>query len=655
MLFFLLPAFILPLLLLPSSSSSYVSFLLPPPSFPPPVYASGIIFTSKIIPSTLKEVPQGFLLKNNSLYACEKECCENLDCLEKRNKNGDLLIQEEEVLFVFGGRGTWSEETTKNCYLNFSVKCQEYLSNNITFYFLTQKKWSTVFPSTSSPSPRYGHQGVLVEILDETLQITRKYYYMYGGLSPINCNGVCSDFWVYEIPWMNQASYPFSKTNWNRGNNWRLLTSSLSPGSRAFHSMIYVKGFIYVFGGISNDNLTNDIWSFNVKTEEWQRLQGCGVEEIKRKGKVWDGGEFERKVGEEEKMFSSDLITYANTNDTSSCYSGSLFYPSCQFLTYSFYSDSDSRIFLFGGISSLKDNNFFFKNDLWAFNLNKLSEKNCYKFEPVVEFSDVNTNYNSYQKPMANGEGSIFKIQNTTYFGIFGGANESGALQDFFLYNEKEQKWLNFTEYIVDLYDVTSNSKVSLTGLFGTVMVPFSEGVILYGGMSFRNNSDNITGFSPNHSNICDGKYKQKNINSSNNLYNFLEKEKLFFQAEGSDPCYKNQFFLNDVTNLYSVYNTKQNVILFAFNYSCEKAANIGNDACFFGRRVCNNKKLYGKNCDLALCEGSFCYYDEENFGEEVCIFCSKHGNIIFNQYITKITISLLKKIKCFYPPPITE
>lgn len=628
MVIFLFPAIIIPLLLLPSSSSSYASFFPSPFSFPPPAYASGIIFTSKMFSSTLKEVPQGFLLKNNSIYACENECCENLRCLEKRNKNGDLLVQEEEeVLLVFGGRGTWSQEATKNCYLNFSIKCQEYISNNLTFYFLTQKIWSSVFPSTSSPSPRYGHQGVLVEVFDEKSQITRKYFYMYGGISP---DGVCSDFWAYEIPWMNQANYPFSQSDWNRGNRWREITSSPSPGSRAFHSMIYVKGFIYVFGGISNDTLTNDMWSFNVKTEKWKMLQGCEVEEIKRKGKVWDGGEFERTVGKEEKMFSSDLISYVNTNDSSSCYSDRLFYPSCRFLTYAFYSDSDDRIFLFGGISSSKDNNFSFENDFWAFNLNELVEKNCYKFEPIFEFSDLNTNYNIYQKPNPNGGGSIFKILNTSYVGVFGGANEVKVLQDFFLYNQNMQKWLNFTEYFDDLYDSTSNNQIYLKGLIGTVMVPFSKGVLLYGGMTFGNNSENTDSIIQNASEICGEKYKEKGINSFNNLNNFLKKEKLFFQkTDGGDPCYKNQFFLNDVTNLYSIYNTNQNIILFAYNYSCEKTANIGNDDCFFGERVCKNKKFYGKNCDLTLCEGSLCYYDEESLGEEFCMFCSKHGKFI--------------------------
>ena len=495
---------------------------------------------------------------------------------------------------------------------------------------MDQKKWSLVFPSTSSPPPRYGHQGVLVEIFDETLKITRKFYYMYGGLSPINCNGVCSDFWIYEIPWMSQASYPFNQINWNRGNHWRLLTLSTPSGSRAFHSMVYVKGIIYVFGGISNYNLTNDIWSFNVKTEEWQKMQGCGVEDIKRRGKVWDGGEFERRVVEDEQMFSSDLITYANTNDSSSCYSGTLFYPSCQFLTYSFYSDSDNKIFLFGGINTAKNNTFLFKNDFWVFNLNKLSEKNCYKFDPVFEFSDLNANYNIYEKPMANGGGSIFQILNTSYFGVFGGANESAVLQDFFLYDQKKEKWFNFTEYTIDLYDINSNNQVILAGLIGAVMTPFSKGVLLYGGLSLQKNEDNNKSIAQNASEICYAKYNQNNINSSNNLYNFLEKEKLFFKAGGGDPCHKNQFFLNDVANFYPLYNTNQNIILYAFNYSCEKTANIGNDGCFFGRRVCKNKKFYGKNCDLNLCEGSFCYYDEENLGEEVCTFCSKHGNFSF-------------------------
>jgi hypothetical protein len=90
-----------------------------------------------------------------------------------------------------------------------------------------------------------------------------------------------------------------------------------------------------------------------------------------------------------------------------------------------------------------------------------------------------------------------------------------------------------------------------------------------------------------------------------------------------SSPCFSDNVTIPDLTGQVEFL---QGVWIFNLNY-CELNCS-GNGVCEYGTCYCFYG-YYGALCDLVMCPGSFCVYDNEFFTNAVCMECSGYGDCV--------------------------
>jgi hypothetical protein len=591
-----------------------------------------------------------FTITNYTIGPCtdDGECCkESKNCERQFNSNGDLLTKEfEEVMIVYGGidQGTYDSYTEENdlsCYKDFNRNCSQKVSVDIFFYFIARNLWVQVKPvalekgkSVISPSKRFAHAAAFVNknftINNGARVYQRKYMFIYGGISEGCPKKICDDLWVYEIPFAAQAFYPKGdNSEWNRGNNWRSIpTSSVSPGPRSFHKIIYSekKSAIYLFGGLTDGELyCNDLWEFNLITETWREVQSQGIDYILRTLRLWDGNSDKLKIPYAEFHPDTDIII-KNQRPKGLCVESSLMVPSCRghYLLELDY-ETTLRVFFFGGYLKKKEKDVeTFFNDFWILNLTNFEWK-----------KNIDTRESGYTPatPTPRRDGSM--IYSPPYVFFFGGANHNETFNNFWALNLLTQKWSELQPS--EIY----NRNQGLTGsleysawppkTFSTTFLRISNGMLLYGGAELfipsrlldTNNKSLLVGeiskLRLEYEAKCADKLKSVGINIYNNSF-FL---RMFHFTKDFSSCFR-VFPSNE--KFY--YNTRYPSMpwLLSKNESCNPAYNPSRGVCFMGRLFCK-KGYFGNQCQNKLCENSFCYYNTDSLSPDICIFCSGHGN----------------------------
>lgn len=108
-----------------------------------------------------------------------------------------------------------------------------------------------------------------------------------------------------------------------KNNNWTKISCINPPPERYFHSAIQYQGCIFIFGGMSTIqynytitlNYKNDLYKFNINTQEWIREKDFGDIPSQRAGHsavVYNGSMivFGGKQQGDEKCFLNDLYEY---------------------------------------------------------------------------------------------------------------------------------------------------------------------------------------------------------------------------------------------------------------------------------------------------------------------------------------------------------
>jgi len=188
---------------------------------------------------------------------CPSLCCEtgHEECETTIDNTGQPIIQEEEIMLIFGGISSRTRYINNTEVLLFdeceaydeeyeidmerrpeSFKtCSEEILDDIWRYHIKRNAWSFVkidynrneYASLQSPAARYGQASCYIElpnteeIMNDGKEFRRKYMYIYGGFS-YECTTACYDLWRYEIPYFPIRMAPYGQWK-NRGNHWQQL------------------------------------------------------------------------------------------------------------------------------------------------------------------------------------------------------------------------------------------------------------------------------------------------------------------------------------------------------------------------------------------------------------------------------------------------
>jgi hypothetical protein len=519
------------------------------------------------------------------------------------DNTGNLIDYGQEMMLVFGGVTQnqvliYDQNVALNCSIDLSFVFKSNLSENelldiialmnncgleilneIWSYNILKDTWTYIKPYVDTtnnleqkPKPRFGHDGVYIEIMDTIIigqPILRKYMYIYGGFS-IYCDYACNDMWRYEISYAPQRFYQTdNKTEWNRGNIWSQIyvSSTKSPGPRVYHSMVADENYqyIYLFGGISFDiynqqTVNNDLWRYEVNKNNWERIDIMAITSITRNVYLWDGTFDEISIDPSEMTDSDNIIyEYYPIVDISSytTYKNSTYYieprASCSMV---YMNDSYPYLLIFGGYSYNYDktvNIQYSIGDMWVYNINANSLKQVFpnsSINPTKRFSCLMYPISSYQ------------------IILYGGLNTDTVFNELWLFNSRSNSWNQIT---------TTNTQNEINWpnpvKHGSI-INFSKGLVIYGGSYWPaiNYSDSYTDITTDNSSIIT--------------------------------------YLNDLWILNS-------------ELCVNNCNNKGN--CNFGKCICDNN-FFGLSCESTKCSSSFCYNDPDLWADEICYHCTGHG-----------------------------
>ncbi|KAJ8940537.1 hypothetical protein NQ314_010699 [Rhamnusium bicolor] len=160
---------------------------------------------------------------------------------------------DKEQLILYGGEFFNGQKT--------------FVYNDLFFYNIPNNTW-TVVKAPAGPPPRCGHQMVVTSANKGQLWIfggefaspTQSQFYHYR------------DLWVYHID----------------AKQWEKIAAPNGPSPRSGHRMVIIKKQLIIFGGF-HDNLRdykyfNDIYSFNMETYKWTKLEPTGTAPAPRSG-----------------------------------------------------------------------------------------------------------------------------------------------------------------------------------------------------------------------------------------------------------------------------------------------------------------------------------------------------------------------------------
>lgn len=153
---------------------------------------------------------------------------------------------DKEQLILYGGEFYNGQKT--------------FVYNDLFFYNIPTNTWSVV-KSPGAPPPRCGHQMV-------PTSANKGQLWVFGGefVSPSQAQFYhYKDLWVYHLA----------------EKRWEKVQAPNGPSARSGHRMIISKKNLFVFGGF-HDNLRdykyfNDVYSFNIDTYKWSKLEPTGT------------------------------------------------------------------------------------------------------------------------------------------------------------------------------------------------------------------------------------------------------------------------------------------------------------------------------------------------------------------------------------------
>ncbi|XP_050514767.1 kelch domain-containing protein 4 isoform X2 [Diabrotica virgifera virgifera] len=153
---------------------------------------------------------------------------------------------EKEQLILYGGEFFNGQKT--------------FVYGDLFFYNIPNNKW-TVVKAPNGPPPRCGHQMVVSSANKGQL-------WVFGGefTTPTQ-----SQFYHYRDLWVFHLAT----------KQWEKITAPNGPSARSGHRMVLIKKQIFVFGGF-HDNLRdckyfNDIYSFDIETYKWTKIEPLGT------------------------------------------------------------------------------------------------------------------------------------------------------------------------------------------------------------------------------------------------------------------------------------------------------------------------------------------------------------------------------------------
>lgn len=188
---------------------------------------------------------------------------------------GHTLTKVNDQAYLFGGK---SETGTGGSYLH----------NDLWRFDGQQDSWQNLQPA-NAPEKRYGHSAV---------ENNGKLYIMNGiGAN----NKILNDVWVYDAgkgTWVKEQSID-------------------APSGRYNHAAIVYQDLIYVMGGVTNEGISNEVYSWDINTKKW-----------KKEGELNDYIANGKAIVNEDMIYvigGDDMVSIINTFDPASNTTGTVF------------------------------------------------------------------------------------------------------------------------------------------------------------------------------------------------------------------------------------------------------------------------------------------------------------------------------------------
>eukprot|EP01094_Clydonella_sp_ATCC50884_P023098 TRINITY_DN544_c0_g1_i4.p1 TRINITY_DN544_c0_g1~~TRINITY_DN544_c0_g1_i4.p1 ORF type:complete len:359 (-),score=103.68 TRINITY_DN544_c0_g1_i4:358-1284(-) len=124
--------------------------------------------------------------------------------------------------------------------------------NDVYLYTIANDSWSKPLVSGPAPSPRLWHTAVSFQ--------DQRTLFVFGGF---NQGSVYQDMWI-----LNTDTWVWKK--WTPGVN------APVPSARAGHIAVGFANKMFVFGGQEEVRLLNDLWEFDLNTNQWKQLNPTG-------------------------------------------------------------------------------------------------------------------------------------------------------------------------------------------------------------------------------------------------------------------------------------------------------------------------------------------------------------------------------------------
>jgi hypothetical protein len=122
-----------------------------------------------------------------------------------------------------------------------------YLDEQMILFHIDKSEWIWK-DSISRPTPRFGHSACLLDGHRDPRMI------VFGGMSERTST---NDLYEYRT----------TNSTWKK-----IEPNNTPPGKRYFHSSVLAEEILYIFGGITVNNIFNDLWSFNFATNLWNHF-----------------------------------------------------------------------------------------------------------------------------------------------------------------------------------------------------------------------------------------------------------------------------------------------------------------------------------------------------------------------------------------------
>lgn len=212
--------------------------------------------------------------------------------------------------------------------------------------------------------------------------------------------------------------------------------NSFSPSPRAFHSLYFINGEIYTFGGKDKENYLNDIWVFNLDTLYWRsiNLLGSVPSARSRYSASSDGDALVLWGGKNSNGLLNDMFIFnALTGNWKQIFTNSIDTPSaamgtCMVLQIPY-------VYMYGGVTDSG-----FSSELWMYNLGTN--------EFTLLSTDVELAYASCQ------------ISGNDFFVMFGSTYGDRPIGNIRKYNLITKTWKDF--YSADYVDFDTSQGIQM-------------------------------------------------------------------------------------------------------------------------------------------------------------------------------------------------